>query len=254
MKISAKTKLVLRLFHKYVGFIFSVFILHLTVTGILLLYPDFFGLNNKFISNPYVLKKYDMLSFEDVRKLGSKNDEILLLEDSLYFKGVFIDNFQNKIINALYQENNGFLAVFLEKQTNFYFLTEENNEINVYNVEEIFLEDKIINVGRNQDGKILIDTNSEQYIIKDKKLVATRYKSEIILVTNSKVEKNLAKVYLEIHQGKGVPLHRIVTELHNGKFMGSFLSYILLLSSISLLFLIFSSFFFGINIKRTAND
>ena len=59
-----------------------------------------------------------------------------------------------------------------------------------------------------------------------------------------------AKSYLETHQGKGIPLHRIITEVHNGKIMGSFLSYIFFLTSISLLFLIISSFFFGINIKR----
>ena len=65
-----------------------------------------------------------------------------------------------------------------------------------------------------------------------------------------KAKQDIADTYLEIHQGKGVPLHRIITELHNGKILGSFLSYILLLSSLSLLFLIFSSFLFGINIRK----
>ena len=75
MIISAKTKTVLRLFHKYVGFIFSVFILQLTVTGILLLYPKFFGLNSTFVSNSFILKKYKMLTYKDIRKLGNNNDE-----------------------------------------------------------------------------------------------------------------------------------------------------------------------------------
>ena len=46
MIISAKTKTILRLIHKYVGFIFSIFILILTVTGIMLLYPETFKLND----------------------------------------------------------------------------------------------------------------------------------------------------------------------------------------------------------------
>ena len=62
--------------------------------------------------------------------------------------------------------------------------------------------------------------------------------------------KDLANLYLQIHQGKGISLHRVVTELHNGKIMGSFFSYILLLSSLSLLFLVLSSFFFGINTSK----
>ena len=89
MIISARTKTFLRLIHKYVGFIFSVFILLLTITGIMLLYPDQFRLNNTYVSNSYLLKKYDMLSIENVRKLGKLNDEIILIEKSLYFKGLF---------------------------------------------------------------------------------------------------------------------------------------------------------------------
>ena len=56
MIISAKTKTFLRLIHKYVGFIFSIFILILTVTGIMLLYPDQFKLNNTYVSNSFLLK------------------------------------------------------------------------------------------------------------------------------------------------------------------------------------------------------
>ena len=72
MKISAKSKTVLRLLHKYVGFIFSIFIFFLTVTGIMLLYPESFRLNSTYLSNTYLLKKYSMLTPGDVRKLGKQ--------------------------------------------------------------------------------------------------------------------------------------------------------------------------------------
>ena len=254
MIISARTKTVLRLFHKYVGFIFSVFIFQLTVTGILLLYPKFFGLNSTFISNSFILKKYKMLTYEDIRKLGNKNDEILLLDGSIYFNKVLIDSFQDKVVNAVYQNKNKYLAVFLEKQINFYNLNIQNNLININEIKETVLNKKIRKIGQSSKGIIYINLEDRSYELSNQKLFATREDSNILWMQENKVDKDLAKLYLEMHQGKGVSLHRVITEMHNGKIMGSFLSYILLISSFSLLFLIVSSFFFGINYKRTNND
>ena len=254
MIISARTKTGLRLFHKYIGFIFSIFIFQLTVTGILLLYPKFFGLNSTFISNSFILKKYEMLTYKDVRRLGNKNDEILLLDGSIYFNKVLIDNFQDKVVNAVYQTNNKYLAIFLEKQINFYNLNIQNNIINIREIKETILNKKIRKVGKSNKGIIYINLDDRNYKLSNQELLATSENSDILWLQKNKVQKDLAKLYLEMHQGKGVPLHRIITELHNGKIMGSFLSYILLISSFSLLFLIISSFFFGISSKRINND
>ena len=254
MIISARTKTGLRLFHKYIGFIFSIFIFQLTVTGILLLYPKFFGLNSTFISNSFILKKYEMLTYKDVRRLGNKNDEILLLDGSIYFNKVLIDNFQDKVVNAVYQTNNKYLAIFLEKQINFYNLNIQNNIINIKEIKETILNKKIRKVGKSNKGIIYINLDDRNYKLSNQELLATSENSDILWLQKNKVQKDLAKLYLEMHQGKGVPLHRIITELHNGKIMGSFLSYILLISSFSLLFLIISSFFFGISSKRINND
>ena len=102
MIISAKTKTFLRLLHKYVGFIFIVIIFVLTITGIMLLYPEQFTLDSTYVSTSYLLKKYKMLSIEDVRKLGETNDEIILIDKSLYFKSTFIDSFEQDTKNAFH--------------------------------------------------------------------------------------------------------------------------------------------------------
>ena len=250
MIISAKTKTFLRLLHKYIGFIFSIFIFFLTVTGIMLLYPEKFKLNSTYISNSYLLKKYKMLSIDDVRKLGKRNDEIILLDKNLYFKNTFIDKFEQNTINAFHKSRSNTLIVFLEKKILFFYLEDFDNEVEVLNIEEINLKEKVIRVGKDINDTLNFKTKSEQYKIIDGKVIEVQNKIEINWLKENKPKFEIAKTYLEIHQGKGVLLHRIITEMHNGKIMGSFLSYIFFLSSISLLFLIFSSFFFGINIKR----
>ena len=250
MIISARTKTFLRLIHKYVGFIFSIFILILTVSGIMLLYPEQFKLNNTYVSNSYLLKKYNMLSTEDVKKIGRKNDEIILIEKSLYFKNTFIEKFEQDIKSGFYNKKSNTLGVVLEKKIYFFFLENIKNEIEVIDIIEKELDEEILKVGEDNNKRLILKTEKSLYSITENEVVKTNNQSEVKWMRGSKPSLATAKAYLEIHQGKGIPLHRIITEVHNGKIMGSFLSYIFFLTSISLLFLIISSFFFGINIKR----
>ncbi len=250
MIISAKTKTFLRLIHKYVGFIFSIFILLLTVTGIMLLYPDQFKLNETYVSNSFLLKKYNMLSIEDVKKLGKINDDIILIDKSLYFKNTFIEKFEQGIKNASHNTKTDTLVIFLEKKIYFFFLKNIKDEIEVIDIKERILNEKILKIGEDKSKVPVFETESGLYSIIDVRVVKISNQSEIKWLQENRPDLKKAKVYLEIHQGKGIPLHRIITEMHNGKIMGSFLSYIFFLTSISLLFLIISSFFFGINIKR----
>ena len=191
-----------------------------------------------------------MLNTNDVINLSNNNKEIILLENSIYFEKVLIDNFSEEIISASYQNKTNNLIVFLENKIIFYRLGLQNSEIDILDITEMSLNHKLIRVGKSLSNKIFIGTDSDYYYIKDQKLFKDKEETKIDWFNRTNTDKNIAKSYLEIHQGKGVPLHRIVTELHNGKILGSFLSYILLLSSLSLIFLIISSFFFGINIKK----
>ncbi|MDA9655214.1 hypothetical protein N9T15_02045, partial [Pelagibacteraceae bacterium] len=74
MKINA-LKIKLRKLHKYIGFTFSIFILHLTITGILLTYPVTFKILDKHSNNFYVLKKYNMQTFLDVYQVSDTKNE-----------------------------------------------------------------------------------------------------------------------------------------------------------------------------------
>lgn len=254
MRISAKTKTALRLFHKYIGFIFSIFIFQLTITGIMLLYPHFFRLNDSFVSNNYILKKYNMLNIEDAKIFGDKDNELVLLGESLYFKKVLLDSIEEKIINALYIPSETSVFIFFKKKINIYKLEFDKDQFDIIDIKEKNLKEEIVKIGKDKKNVIHIMTKNSYIEIQNQELRPVKNNIKLKWLLENEKNKNIAKDYLVVHQGKGVPLHRIITELHNGKILGSFLSYLLLLASISLLFLIFSSFFFGINIKREKND
>ena len=67
-------------------------------------------------------------------------------------------------------------------------------------------------------------------------------------------KKDISNVYLKIHQGNGVSILKILTELHNGKFFGSILTFILFISSLSLIFLTLSSFIFGTKLLKNKKN
>ena len=62
------------------GFAFSLFILHLTVTGILLTYPKTFNVEETYVSNFFILKKYNMNTHREVYGLNNIKDEVVIIE------------------------------------------------------------------------------------------------------------------------------------------------------------------------------
>ena len=119
--------------------------------------------------------------------------------------------------------------------------------INLENTKEIK------HLGLNSSGdKVFFKNNSDYYNLDNNYLLKlVNKKDKNIKWSNiNKIDKKLAKYYLNIHQGNGVSLTRILTELHNGKFFGSIFTLILFFSSLSLIFLTLSSFIFATNMFK----
>ena len=191
-----------------------------------------------------------MLTPGDVRKLGKQDQEIILLDKSLYYKKNFIDKFDLSPINAFQIKDQNAIVVFFDNKIIHYFFKETKNVIDVSDIQENILKNKLLQVGIGKNQSLFFKTEQHHYKIINENLFTKSNDADVRWFVEKRAGKDLANLYLQIHQGKGISLHRVVTELHNGKIMGSFFSYILLLSSLSLLFLVLSSFFFGINTSK----
>ena len=252
MKIHA-LKLKLRKLHKYLGFAFSIFILHLTVTGILLTYPKTFNIEEKYISNFFILKKYNMDTHKEVYGLRNIEDEVVIIRNNIYINSQFVDKFSDEIINVLYQKNKKKIFILSKSIIGIYFFENIDGALEIKDIISIENTKKIKGLGQNlSDDIIFFKNDSEYYNLENKHLIKqANIKDKNIKWSNiSKIDKKLAKYYLNIHQGKGVSLTRILTELHNGKFFGSIFTLILFFASLSLIFLTLSSFIFATNIFK----
>ena len=246
-------KLKLRKLHKYLGFAFSLFILHLTITGILLTYPKTFNIEETYISNFFILKKYNMDTYREVYGLNNIEDEVVIIKNNIYVNSKFIDKFSDEVINILYQKKEKKVIILSKSTIGIYFFENNDGELEINDIISLENTKKVEHLGVNlTSNTVFLKNNNEYYILDNNSLLKlSKQQDKNIKWSNiSRIDKKLAKYYLNIHQGKGVSLTRILTELHNGKFFGSIFTLILFFSSLSLIFLTLSSFIFATNIFK----
>lgn len=248
-------KIKLRKLHKYIGFTFSIFILHLTITGILLTYPKLFNVNEKYTNNFYLLKKYNMQTYKNVIQFSHSKKEIITINNSLYLDKKFIDNNKEETISAIYNIKNKILYVLNKSEIIIYEFESIEDVLEIKDILYLSNRKNFIQIGIDKKNNIFFKNNNQEFMINKKnsyKKVAKLFKNKIVWSKGKLANEDVAKIYLKIHQGNGVSILRILTELHNGKFFGSIFTFILFIASLSLIFLTLSSFIFGTNhMKKT---
>ncbi len=247
-------KLKLRKLHKYIGFAFSLFIVHLTITGILLTYPKTFKIEETLINNYYILKKYNMETFKDVFEFKNDKNDIILIKNNIYLNDKFIDKFKEDIFGVFFNNIENKLYVLSSKRLIIYLFAIIDEELEIEDILTLNNEKSLNKLGINIiTNEIILKKDSMYYKLVDNsilKLIKTANVNDYNWSNMTKPNKDLANHYLTLHQGSGVSIIRILTELHNGKFFGSIFTLILFFSSLSLLFLTFSSFIFATNLFK----
>ncbi len=241
-------KLKVRKYHKYIGFIFSLLFIYLSITGIVLLYADKFNLSNVFINNSIILKKYNLATPDDVKVYYKQNNiEVVLVKNYLYYNKQYVGDGFSNIVNILIYDNN---IIVFEKSRIIdiqYDVTEGifvKNEVNIkLNVNDI--ED----VGITKENNIVFKDESDYYyydsFAKIKNKIFYSSKSNLVEIDNTATLEHLYN-----HQGAGVSLHKIFTELHNGNFIGTILKILIFIASIALIFMTTSAFLFGLKRRK----
>ena len=156
-------KLKLRKLHKYIGFTFSLFILHLTITGILLTYPKTFKVEEAYIDNYFILKKYNMETHEEVYGVKNIKDEVITIKNNVYINSKFIDKFNEEILSLLYDKNEGKVYILSKSLIGIYILETFDQEIEIIDIISIQNLENLNRIGFNLSSKEIIFKNDSQY-------------------------------------------------------------------------------------------
>ena len=238
----------LKRLHKIIGVSVCLIVIHLSITGIVLMYPNTFKLQDTYYTNSYISNLYDMYTITDVRVFDGLEEDLGVINSKIITSDMVIDTGINNIIGALKKDN----LIFTLNDKNVLLIQESDFGL------EIIRETKIpftaVSIGKDED-KILVKEEAGKIYILDESL-------NFSLVKNNEIEFNemfivlpdeeAAIYYLHQVQGPGIQALRLFADLHNGRFFGPFVMFIFAITSILVIFLSISGSYMALkpSIKR----
>ena len=238
----------LKKLHKIIGLSVCLIIIHLSITGIILMYPSTFKLQDTYFKNRYISGLYDMYTVADVRVLETVEADLGIIKSKAIVSDMVIETGINNILGALKANN----LIFILNNKNIILIQESDYGL------EIIKDEKIpftaLSIGKDNDNILIKGTEDKFYIVNENLSFSLAKNNEIEFYEVSIVfpDEEIARYYLLQVQGPGIQALRLFADLHNGRFFGPFVMFIFAITSILVIFLSISGSYMTIkpSIKR----
>ena len=238
----------LKKLHKIIGLSVCLIIIHLSITGIILMYPSTFKLQETYFKNRYISSLYDMYTVADVRALEAAEEDLGIIKSKAIVSDMVIETGINNILGALKADN----LIFVLNNKKIILIQESDYGL------EIIKDEKIpftaLSIGKDNDNILIKGTEDKLYIVNENLSFSLAKNNEIEFNETPLVlpEEEIARYYLLQVQGPGVQALRLFADLHNGRFFGPFVMFIFVITSILVIFLSISGSYMTIkpSIKR----
>ena len=238
----------LKKWHKIIGLSVCLIIIHLSITGIILMYPSTFKLQDTYFKNRYISSLYDMYTVADVRALEAAEEDLGIIKSKAIVSDMVIETGINNILGALKADN----LIFVLNNKKIILIQESDYGL------EIIKDEKIpftaLSIGKDNDNILIKGTEDKFYIVNENLSFSLAKNNEIEFNETPLVlpEEEIARYYLLQVQGPGVQALRLFADLHNGRFFGPFVMFIFAITSILVIFLSISGSYMTIkpSIKR----
>ncbi len=223
----------LKKLHKIIGISVCLIVIHLSITGIILMYPNTFKLQDTYYTNSYISNLYDMYTASDVQSFVGAEEDLGVIKSKVITSDMVIDIGINNIIGALKKDN----IIFVLNNKNIILIQESDYGL------EVIKEEKIpftaLSIGKGEDKILLKGVDGKFYTVDESLSFSLFKKSEIEFKEMQPVmpEEEIAKYYLLQVQGPGIQALRLFADLHNGRFFGPFVMTIFAITSILVIFL-----------------
>lgn len=238
----------LKKLHKIIGLSVCLIIIHLSITGIILMYPSTFKLQDTYFKNRYISSLYDMYTVADVRALEAAEEDLGIIKSKAIVSDMVIETGINNILGALKADN----LIFVLNNKKIILIQESDYGL------EIIKDEKIpftaLSIGKDNDNILIKGTEDKFYIVNENLSFSLAKNNEIEFNETPLVlpEEEIARYYLLQVQGPGIQALRLFADLHNGRFFGPFVMFIFAITSILVIFLSISGSYMTIkpSIKR----
>ncbi len=234
------------IWHKKAGVYAMFFLLLLAVTGIMLNRAELLGLKEVVIDNPAVLRMYGMQPAGRITSFAVGSGHISAVGDGIYYGNKKIGTTDSEILGAL--KTKKFIVVATAAQ------------LQVFSGKGEFIEKlstealptgAIEAVAAEKNGGLLVKT-SDGFFLFDTDMVAwsdTPPPNPFLPVKAVELPEPVQKKMLQNYRGEGLPLDRVILDIHSGRFFGKFGPLVMDLSAVALIFLAITGL---VNVNKNA--
>lgn len=212
MSLQLPRKRTLLKWHRWLGIISACFLLIVSFTGLALNHTERLGLDTIHVRNGFILNRYGMQSASDVDSYRiHQTDTLSHLQGTLYYNGTPLTDASKPLALV---EGNPITAIATENKL--ITLTTDGQLIESITIEGLNA------LGKAPNGKTVLVTTKELLSTDDNWLDFAPYQGAYTVHALAPVELSQPETdqILNHFQGNGIPLYRVLLDLHSGRLFG----------------------------------
>ena len=237
----------LKKIHKIIGLSVCIIIIHLAITGIILMYPYTFRLHDTYFTSNFIYSLYDMHNPSEV-KTPEFLEDIGLVSSKIVVSDMVLETNISDIIGLLRKDN----YIYILNSNSLTFIEEREYGLQIIAEKKLSFAATSLGISNNE---VFLKSEEDEYYRIHNDLRASLNKVNNIIYKESNLvipDKELSNYFLNQVQGPGVQALRLVTDFHNGRFFGPVIMLVFFISSFFIIFLALSGAYMTIkpSIKR----
>ncbi len=224
------------IWHRYIGVSAALLVVILAITGLMLNHTGKLQLDSRYVSNNWLLDQYGIRAPARIRSYQVENRWLSQWGERLFLDQIDVGATHEKLLGALYY--GGMLVLALESEV--WLLTPEGELIEKLGGNE-GIPAGMSAIGMTDEGHVAVMAAHGVYTA-DRDLVIWQDAPEAITVwiDSEDLPVSLHQRLLEKYRGQGLPLERVILDLHSGRLFGRYGVYVMDAAAVLMLFLAFS--------------
>ena len=204
--------------HRRIGIIVVVFILLLSASGFLLNHSGQLNLHKNYIQINWLLNWYDIGPKQPAVAFRAGDDWVSRVGKRLYFNNLELNEESELLLGAV--ESNDVIIVGLKRKL--LLLTQSGELIEKLSVQE-GVPAGMQAIGMDINHMPLVKTANGIYLVDIDNLVWEEYDNiNTEWSSPGQLPQDLLDQLLQLYRGKGLPLERVLLDLHSGRILGDF--------------------------------
>jgi hypothetical protein len=217
--------------HRKVGITAAFFVMLLVITGLLLNHTDKLNLQNIFVQSDKLLQWYNIQPKGQMKGFSVDQHWLSQIGGRLYFDQMELTDHIEDLYGAV-RISDGFVVAL---DGSLLILTRSGELVERLSGSE-GVPAGIKSIGLSEDGDIVIKAAHGDYLAD---LDSTEWQEQEGLAVNwsvaDEIPEELSEQLLRLYRGKGLPLERVIIDIHSGRILGQ--AGVLLVDFMALLFL-----------------